>query len=102
MRRVVASWMLVSRGGFAREGSTPLVEVRVVKVGSGKPARVLVRFVADEFEGREEWVPPARLKVPWSGVDAFVAKESRWDVVSASPVHDTAEHYATSTVFDER
>ena len=28
----------------------PLVEVRVVKVGVRKPARVRVRFVGDEFE----------------------------------------------------
>ena len=40
-----------------------LVEVEVLRIGTSKPARVLVRFVADEFEGRRDWVPPARLKV---------------------------------------
>jgi len=45
------------------------VEVVVLRMGTQKPARVLVRFVDDRFEGREEWVPPARLKVPWSEVD---------------------------------
>ena len=38
------------------------VEVSVVRLGTQRPARVLVRFVDDAFEGREEWVPPARLK----------------------------------------
>lgn len=81
--------------------SDPLVEVRVVRVGERRPVRVLVRFVGEEFEGREEWVPPARLKVAWSQADEFVAREARWAaVIAASPVRDTAEHYAASSVFD--
>jgi len=42
-----------------------LVEVVVVRRGTQRPARVFVRFVDDRFEGRQEWVPPSRLKVRW-------------------------------------
>ena len=61
----------------------PLVEVVVMKIGSRRPIRVLVRFVDPSFEGLEEWVPPARLKVPWAEVEAFEAKERRWAAVLA-------------------
>jgi hypothetical protein len=78
-----------------------LVEVEVLRIGTTKPARVLVRFVADEFEGLQDWVPPARFKVLWSGVDEFMACEARWAaVIEASAIRDTAEDYAASTVFD--
>lgn len=56
----------------------PLVEVRVVRIGTQKPARVLIRFIDDEFEGREEWVPPARLKVLWNAVNEYRTREQRW------------------------
>lgn len=56
-----------------------LVQVRVIRIGTQKPARVLVHFVDDVFEGREEWVPPARLKVLWENVGAFREREARWD-----------------------
>ena len=78
-----------------------LVEVQALRIGSAKPARVLVRFEADEFEGREEWVPPARLKVLWTGVEEFRVQERRWAQVSElSPPRDSAEHYASSIVFE--
>ncbi|NKT05212.1 hypothetical protein GS485_11295 [Rhodococcus hoagii] len=50
----------------------------VVRHGTQKPARVLVRFVDESFEGREEWVPPARLKVVWADVDEYRDREARW------------------------
>jgi hypothetical protein len=56
-----------------------VVEVEVLKFGTKRPARVLVRFVEERFEGRQEWVPPARLKVPWAAVDNFRQREARWD-----------------------
>ena len=55
------------------------------RVGAQKPARVLVRFVDDEFEGREDWVPPARLKVPWSEVEEYRAREERWNRLRHRP-----------------
>jgi len=65
----------------ARRGD-PLVEVMVVRIGVRTPRRLLVRFVADEFEGRQDWVPPSRLKVPWRDLDAFIARELRWEGVA--------------------
>lgn len=87
---------------YRARGSDPLVEVRVVREGTQKPARVLVRFVADEFEGREEWVPPARLKVLWDGVEEYRAREERWDLVSApGPDRDDPRDYAASEILGE-
>jgi hypothetical protein len=78
-----------------------LVEVRILRIGTNRPPRVLVRFVAEVFEGREEWVPPGRLKVLWSGVKEFLANERRWAAVTdVSPVSESGEYYATSYVFD--
>jgi hypothetical protein len=80
----------------------PLVEVSVVRVGVQRPARVLVRFVDPSLEGREEWVPPARLKVSWSDVVAYEARESRWTAVrELSPTGDTAEECAVTVVFEQ-
>ncbi|WP_094287078.1 hypothetical protein [Mycobacterium lehmannii] len=50
-----------------------VVQVDVLKLGTQRPSRVLVRWVDETFEGCQEWVPPARLKVRWDGVDAFRA-----------------------------
>lgn len=78
-----------------------LVQVVVVRLGVKTPRRVLVGFVDDEFEGREDWVPRARLKAPWRDVDAFIARERRWEaVLSASPGYDAPEESAASIVFD--
>jgi hypothetical protein len=79
----------------------PLVHVVTVRLGVKKPRRVLVRFVDDAFEGLQEWVPPTRLKVPWSSVDEFVATERRWETVMAlSPEYDSPEETAAGVVFD--
>ena len=40
---------------------------------------MLVKFVDDVFEGRQEWVPPARLKVLWTDASDFEAAEQRWE-----------------------
>lgn len=87
---------------YRARGIDPLVEVRFVRTGTQKPARVLVRFVADEFEGQEEWVPPARLKVLWEGVEEYRAREERWDLVSApGPERDDPRYCAASEILDE-
>lgn len=36
-------------------------EVTILKIGS----KIKVRFEADEFEGKQDWVLPVRLEVPW-------------------------------------
>jgi hypothetical protein len=79
-----------------------VVEVEVVRIGTRRPARVLVRFVDAEQEGREDWVPPARLKVPWSDVDAWLAREQRWEAVRAVSfqVEDSDEERAAWLVMD--
>jgi hypothetical protein len=78
----------------------PLVQVLVVRLGVKTPRRILVRFVDEEFEGRQDWVPPSRLKVPWSGTAEFVARERRWDAVVAPspPDYDGPEESAAGTV----
>jgi hypothetical protein len=87
---------------YRARGVDPLVEVRVVRQGAQKPARVLVRFIGDEFEGKEEWVPPARLKVLWSEAAEFQAREERWARVSAvGPGQEDPRDYAASEIFDE-
>ena len=86
---------------YRARGQDPLVQVAVVRLGVKAPQRVLVRFVDDEFEGRQDWVPPARLKVPWSGVDEYVARERRWDeVLRPSAGVSLTEELAASSVFD--
>ncbi len=79
----------------------PLVEVVAMKIGSRRPIRVLVRFVDPSFEGLEEWVPPARLKVLWAEVEAFEAKERRWAAVLAPfGEDDEREADAAGIVFE--
>jgi hypothetical protein len=79
----------------------PLVQVAVMKIGSRRPIRVLVRFVDPSFEGLEDWVPPARLKVLWTDVEAFEAKERRWEAVTAACGEgDEQQEAAAGVVFD--
>lgn len=42
---------------YRARGQDPLVQVSIVRLGIKTPARVLVRWVADEFEGAQDWVP---------------------------------------------
>jgi hypothetical protein len=59
-----------------------------------------VRFIDEEFEGLQDWVPPGRLKVRWSGAPEFVARERRWDAVVAPspPDYDGPEESAAGIV----
>jgi len=85
----------------ARRGD-PLARVAVMRFGTGRPARVRVRFLDDEFEGKEEWVPPARLKVAWADAERWLAQEQRWLRVqdASSVVRDSAEHEASWMVLE--
>jgi hypothetical protein len=67
-----------SRWAYRAGSQDELVEVEVLRLGVKKPARLLVRWIADEFEGHQDWVPPSRLKVPWERVDDLRAWEARW------------------------
>lgn len=80
----------------------PLVEVSVLRIGTQRPPRVLVRFLDEVFEGREEWVPPGRLKVLWEQVEAFQARQERWDLVTRSDLRcDDPREDAAERVFEE-
>jgi hypothetical protein len=85
---------------YRARSEDPLVEVKIVRIGTKRPARVFIKFVAMEFEGREEWVPPARLKVRWADVGAFEARERRWQAVFDVTDPDEHEESAASVVFD--
>lgn len=65
-------------------------------------ARVRVRFLQDEFEGREEWVPPARLKVLWADVESWLAAEQRWETLREASWRDwrDPECQAAETVIE--
>lgn len=79
----------------------PLVEVRVMKVGTQKPARVHVSWVDEAFEGKQEWVPPARLKVGWGSVETFLAEETKWAAVrELSPGSNSIEDSVAWEVFE--
>ncbi|HET7325770.1 MAG TPA: hypothetical protein VFJ14_00645 [Nocardioidaceae bacterium] len=85
--------------GYRARSIDDLVPVKVLKEGTKKPARVLIRFEGPAMEGREEWVPPTRLKVHWAQVDEFRAEEARWSAVEAlSPYQDSAEVNAAKQV----
>jgi hypothetical protein len=77
-----------------------VVAVEVMKLGTQRPARVLVRFVDERFEGRQEWVPPARLKVPWAVVDVFREREARWDRIDKLGIGDEPVSRAAEEVFE--
>lgn len=86
-----------------RQGARGTVAcVEVTRVGTSRPARVRVRFVADEYEGREEWVPPTRLKARWEHVAEWQAREDRWAAVREISQHidRTAEDDALWRVLD--
>ncbi|WP_344612434.1 hypothetical protein [Dactylosporangium salmoneum] len=72
------------------------------RVGTKRPARVLVRFLDAELEGREEWVPPGRLQVRWDQVDGWLFDQQRWDAVCAAGTAalDTVELGAADWVLE--
>lgn len=81
-----------------------VTQVKVLRIGTNRPPRVFVKFVADEFEGREEWVPPARLKTLWSEVDDWLANEARWTALHDASWRDSddAELLAAELIIDGR
>jgi hypothetical protein len=76
-----------------------VVQVEVVKLGTQRRPRVLVRWVDESFEGRQEWVPPTRLKVRWDAVAAFREHEARWDLIDALGIGDEPVYRAAEEVF---
>lgn len=84
----------------ARQTDT-LVQVKVVRLGTQRPARALIKFADETFEGRQEWVPPTRLKARWQDVGQYRAREERWNQIDAAglPLDDPRED-AAQTIID--
>ncbi|MDA1386612.1 MULTISPECIES: hypothetical protein [Glycomyces] len=88
--------------GYRARARDELACVKVLKVGTKRPLRLKIRFVDDEYEGREDWVPPARLKVRWQDRVRFIAAEQRWQTVedASAEAVDTLEANTCMLVFD--
>ena len=90
------------RWAYRERAQDELVEVAVVRLGVKTPARVLVRWIDEAFEGKQDWVPPARLKAHWAEVGAFRDREHRWDaVISESDSYARSTVDAIGTVFNQ-
>ncbi|WP_042365862.1 hypothetical protein [Streptacidiphilus neutrinimicus] len=75
--------------------------MEVLKVGTQRPKRVKVRFTAEEDEGREEWVPPARLRAPWAEKDTWLEAQRQWaELTQDAPDQDDPGFRAANLVFD--
>lgn len=87
------------RCGYRQKGADPLVEVELLKIGqeqkNPRTRRVFIRWVDDEFEGREQWVPAIRLKVPWADAVELMEKERRWAGIRYG-VRGTTEAWAVA------
>jgi hypothetical protein len=79
-----------------------LARVELLRIGTKRPPRVLVRFLDDQFEGKEEWVSPARLKVRWEQAGQWMFAERRWLAVRDASVSavDSVDHRAAGMVLD--
>lgn len=81
-----------------RQNDTP-AEVEILRLGSRRPPKVFVRFVDDEYEGREEWCSVRSLKAPWAGRDDFLTLEQAWvNVRKSSPQETDIELQAASVI----
>lgn len=91
------------RWAYRENKDAPVVEVEVLQLGTRRPPRVRIRHLDDRYEGREEWVPPARLKVLWEQAESWIASEQRWAAVrdaSWRPYEDP-ELMAVELVFEQ-
>lgn len=84
-----------------RTPGEPIRPVLLVKNGPQKSKQVRVRWLDGEYEGLEEWVPEARLIVPWGEVEALQHDERRTlaAVEASGGVCGTVEYEAADPVF---
>jgi hypothetical protein len=76
-------------------------EVVVIAIGTKRPARVKVAFVADEFEGRADWVPPSRLKTLWADRSTYTGHIARWGrLFAAGSAISSSNRRASEYVLD--
>jgi hypothetical protein len=96
----IADLKVGSEWAYRQHRDDPTVCVRVLRVGKERPLRVKVRFLDDEFEGREAWVPRPRLKAPWAELGSWQAREERWEAVRRAPAAmcTSPEYWATDYV----
>jgi hypothetical protein len=96
----VAELRVGSYWAYQQHRDDPTACVRVLRFGKERPLRAKVRFLGDEFEGREDWLPRARLKAPWEEVGSWQAREERWEAVRRAPaaVGSSPEYWATDYV----
>jgi hypothetical protein len=87
---------------YRQKAGDRAVKVRILRIGTARPARIWVHYLDEEFEGREDWIPPARLKVPWSGVSSWQEREDRWEAIRAvsNCADETPEEWAVQMVFE--
>ncbi|MFD7232142.1 hypothetical protein [Streptomyces sp. NPDC059881] len=72
-----------------------------MKIGTQRPLRVKVRFVAEEAEGQQEWVSPARLRVRWEVCEAWLERERVWnDLIHDCPEDEDVDFIAAIYVYD--
>jgi hypothetical protein len=88
--------------GVPRLGTGELACVRVLKPAPNDRPEVKIRSVDDQYEGREDWVSPTRLKVRWKDRARFIAAEQRWHAVedASAEAVDTLEANTCILVFD--
>ncbi|WP_235035849.1 hypothetical protein [Curtobacterium sp. 18060] len=58
-------------------------EARILKVGSGRPRRIHIELVSEEWEGERRWVPASRLEVPWDDRYDYIALDRELRAVKA-------------------
>lgn len=92
---------LEGRWAYRAKAGAAVDEVEVLAIGEKRPPKVKVRFVAEEAEGREEWVPRGRLLVLWSGVDGWLHRERQWKALTSdAPYDEDPEFVAAELVFE--
>lgn len=79
----------------------PVSEVEVMRIGTQRPLRVKVQFIAEEAEGRQEWVSPARLRVRWEACEAWLERERAWnDLIHDCPEDEDVDFIAATYVYE--
>lgn len=85
---------------YRARSNEELTPVQLLKNGTKKPPRVLIRFEDPAMERREEWVPPTRLRVLWESVEQFRAEEARWKALTdlSPPYWESVEFSAAEQI----
>jgi len=87
------------RWAYRPQTKGPFHEVRIIALGQKRPPRIRVQFIDDAWEDEKRWVSPARLEVPWAGVDAFVEYNAAIDRIASYYDASEAEQEAMERVF---